>query len=266
MGAAHGRRTGHSSRAEARPDAEPAQIWTALVDDLCLMSFVARTQQDEAGPVRARGLDVISRNNLLHAQEIATACGGSGMPDRIRLTRRPPREWWPSGLFHTTDQSWPSVVARGLVLAAGLVVLARSHLADATAPGWRTALALVERGQSRQFGQWRMSAGQLIAEQDRRPEFEQAFRATLARSGDLYRAGEGGACEVGDVQAHYALPVVLRRSGLPRSWLDTWCDYPRRRRNATASRAATRLIDEMRVRRDWPQRARARRAAKEVGS
>ncbi|WP_191244655.1 hypothetical protein [Amycolatopsis deserti] len=242
------------------------EIWTALVDDLCLMSFTAWTQKNDAGPARVRVLDSISKNNLVYAQEVAGLCREQDAPDRIRLIRRSPRDWWPSGLFHASDQSWPAVVARGLILSAGLVVLSRSHLTEVRQPGWRRVLTLVERGQSRQFGQWRLSAAEFLGEQDRRAEFEQAFRATLARSGDLYRAGEAGAYDVGDVQSHHALPRVLRRSGLPQSWLSTWCDYPRRRRNATASRAATRLIDDMRSRRGWPSRQRSRAAVRTVGS
>ncbi|MDQ0376066.1 hypothetical protein [Amycolatopsis thermophila] len=240
------------------------EIWTALVDDLCLMAFVAWRQQHDARPARARVLDSISENNLAHAEEMTVVCRDGVAPDRVRLTRRPPRDWWPSGLFRTSDQSWSSVIARGLVLSAALVVLARSQLVAVSDPCWRRAIVLVERGQSRQFGQWRLAAAPLLAEAGARAEFEQDMRATMARSGDLYRAGAAGARDVGDVQCHHALPGVLRRSGIPRSWLATWPDYPRRRGNATAGRATTSLIDDLRSGREWPPGRRVRGAGAAV--
>ncbi|UQS23760.1 hypothetical protein L1857_13440 [Amycolatopsis thermalba] len=233
------------------------EIWTALVDDLCLMSFVAWTQQKGAHPARVRVLDSISTNNLRYAKEIAEVSRAGAAPDRVRLTRRPPRDWWPSGLFRIPDRSWSSVVARGLVLSASLLVLARSQLGEVTDTAWRRALVLVERGQSRQFGQWRLAAGSLLAGPDASAELGEYVRATMACAGDLYRAGGPGGLDIGDVQCHHALPRVLRRSGVPQSWLSTWCDYPRRRENATACRATTRLIDEMRSTPRWPAVRRA---------
>ncbi|WP_020660459.1 hypothetical protein [Amycolatopsis benzoatilytica] len=227
------------------------RLWAVLADDLFLHAhFLSAGLYDFVELETSLASGSIAQEDLAHAKALAQQCGVATPDIDAYFFDRPAESWWPSKLWRSTDNGWPFIVARGILIASSISTLASSCLGEVD-DEWRSLLVVVADEQQRHLDHWSAAAHRLTASPELNLDFLHTLGAVIASGGDLFGTPGDSA---GDIRGHRLVPIAFEHAGLRKEWCSMWPDYPQQRNVGTESKVLESVLSDLRyIRAEYAQ-------------
>lgn len=257
----------------AVPDAAPDDgLWPAVIDDLFLHAHrLAGRTVDYTELEEALAVGSIAQEDLAHARALLGLLGYDEAAADAHFFDRPAQLWQPSALTASDHDGRAWSIARGLIVAAGVIALVGSAcdaLDDAPADrATRTALEAIADEQRLHLGHWAARATQ-YAGRARSGEPAAVLATAVRAADDLFGApalrataperptGGGVLPAIPAAAVAERFHSVLRGAGLPSAFVPRLPEQPSGRATGDAFPGLRDILGELRtVRARYPRGA-----------